>query len=230
MLRSFGFSEYEIYLSTRPDKYVGSIVMWDMATETLKKALERIKIEYTVDLGEGVFYGPKIDIKLRDALGRLWQCSTIQFDFNLPDRFDMNYVSEDGKEHRPYMVHRALLGSIERFIGCLIEHYGGAFPVWLAPVQAVLIPIADRHIDYAKKVANELKAAGIRVEVDARSERMNLKIRNAQMQKVPYMLIVGDSELEQNAVSVRTRDGQDLKGKSIEAFTDLVVEDIVSKT
>jgi len=202
MLRSFGFNEYEIYLSTRPDKYVGSLEVWDMATETLKKALERLKIDYIVDPGEGVFYGPKIDIKLKDALGRTWQGPTTQVDFNLP----------------------------ERFMGCLIEHYAGAFPVWLAPVQAMLIPIADRHIDYAQKVAGKLKSQGIRVEVDARSERMNLKIRDAQMQKVPYMLIVGDREAEQSEVAVRTREGEDLKGQSIEAFAALAKETIESKT
>ncbi len=230
MLRSFGFNEYEIYLSTRPDKYVGSLEVWDMATETLKKALERLKIDYTVDPGEGVFYGPKIDIKLKDALGRTWQGPTTQVDFNLPERFDVNYIGQDSAEHRIVMVHRTVLGSMERFMGCLIEHYAGAFPVWLAPVQAMLIPIADRHIDYAQKVAGELKSQGIRVEVDARSERMNLKIRDAQMQKVPYMLIVGDRETEQSEVSVRTREGRDLKGQSIEAFAALAKETIESKT
>jgi threonyl-tRNA synthetase len=230
MLRSFGFTEYEIYLSTRPDKYVGSIEVWDMATETLEKALKRLKVDYTVDPGEGVFYGPKIDIKLKDALGRTWQGSTTQVDFNLPERFDVNYIGQDSAEHRIVMVHRTVLGSMERFMGCLIEHYAGAFPVWLAPVQAVLIPIADRHIDYAQKVASELKLQGMRVEVDARSERMNLKIRDAQMQKVPYMLIVGDKEAEERTVSVRTREGQDQKVLSIEAFAALAKETIESKT
>ncbi len=230
MLRSFGFSEYEIYLSTRPDKYVGSVEVWDMATETLKKALERLKIDYTVDPGEGVFYGPKIDIKLKDALGRTWQGPTTQVDFNLPERFDVNYIGQDSAEHRIVMVHRTVLGSMERFMGCLIEHYGGAFPVWLAPVQTVLIPIADRHVDYAEKVADKLKAAGLRVEVDARGERMNLKIRDAQMQKVPYMLIVGDKEAEDSTVSVRTREGADLKGQSIDAFLTLVQGAIGAKT
>ncbi|MFC1998556.1 threonine--tRNA ligase [Chloroflexota bacterium] len=230
MLRSFGFSEYEIYLSTRPDKYVGTLEVWDMATETLEKALNRLKVGYTVDPGEGVFYGPKIDIKLKDALGRTWQGPTTQVDFNLPERFDVNYIGQDSAEHRIVMVHRTVLGSMERFMGCLIEHYAGAFPVWLAPVQAVLIPIADRHIDYAQQVAAELKLQGMRVEVDARSERMNLKIRDAQMQKVPYMLIVGDKEAEENTVSVRTREGQDQKVLSIEAFAALVKETIESKT
>ena len=231
MLMEFGFKEFEIYLATRPKetKAVGEIARWEQATDALRAALDARGMPYSVDEGGGAFYGPKIDIKVKDFLGRPWQCSTIQFDFNLPERFDMNYIGEDGKEHRPYMVHRALLGSIERFIGCLIEHYGGAFPVWLAPVQAVLIPIADRHIDYAHKVAAELKSQGMRVEVDARSERMNLKIRDAQMQKVPYMLIVGDREAEQNEVSVRTRDGQDLKGKSIADFAALAKEAIESK-
>jgi len=230
MLRSFGFHEYDIYLSTRPDKYVGSIEVWDMATETLEKALKHLKLDYTVDPGEGVFYGPKIDIKLKDALGRTWQGPTTQVDFNLPERFDVNYIGQDSAEHRIVMVHRVVLGSMERFMGCLIEHYAGAFPVWLAPVQVVLIPIADRHIDYALKVASELKLKCMRVEVDARSERMNLKIRDAQMQKVPYMLVVGDREVEQNEVSVRTREGRDLKGESVADFIALAKESIDAKT
>ncbi|MBT3362821.1 MAG: threonine--tRNA ligase [Chloroflexi bacterium] len=230
MLNSFGFVEYEIYLSTRPDKYVGSIEVWDMATETLEKALKKLNVDYTVDPGEGVFYGPKIDIKLKDALGRTWQGPTTQVDFNLPERFDVNYIGQDSAEHRIVMVHRTVLGSMERFMGCLIEHYAGAFPVWLAPLQAMLIPIADRHIEYAQKVAAQLKSRGIRSDVDARSERMNLKIRDAQMQKVPYMLIVGDDEAENDTVSVRTREGQDIKGKSVADFIDLAKETIESKT
>lgn len=230
MLKKFGFTEYEIYLSTRPEKYVGTVETWEQATETLKNALERLQLEYKVDPGEGVFYGPKIDVKLKDALGRTWQGPTTQVDFNLPERFDVSYIGKDGNAHRTVMVHRTVLGSMERFMGCLIEHYGGAFPVWLAPVQAVMIPIADRHIDYAQKVAGELKDAGLRVEVDSRGERMNLKIRDAQMQKTPYMLIVGDREEEQNQVSVRTREGQDLKGQSIEEFITLAQEAVESKT
>jgi len=223
MLMEFGFKEFEIYLATRPKeaKAVGELDRWEQATDALRAALDARGMPYSVDDGGGAFYGPKIDIKVKDFLGRPWQCSTIQFDFNLPERFDMNYIGEDGKEHRPYMVHRALLGSIERFIGCLIEHYGGAFPVWLAPLQAMLIPIADRHIEYAQKVASELKSQGMRVEVDARSERMNFKIRDAQMQKVPYMLIVGDKEAEESTVSVRTREGHDLKDHNIWIFVIL---------
>jgi len=180
--------------------------------------------------GEAVFYGPKIDIKITDSLGRLWQCSTIQFDFNLPERFDMTYISEDGKEHRPYMVHRALLGSLERFFGCLIEHYAGAFPVWLSPIQAVVIPIADRHLDYANQVAAKLSAKEIRMQVDSRSERMNLKIRQAQLQKIPYMLIVGDKEVENKSVSVRLRSGEDLGSLKLQAFKQMATAAIKDKT
>ena len=183
MLRAFGFEEFQIYLATMPEKHVGEPERWEQAQNSLRKAIEAEGLPYEVDEGGGAFYGPKIDIKIKDALGRLWQCTTIQFDFNLPERFDMTYVGEDGKEHRPYMVHRALLGSLERFFGILVEHYGGAFPVWLAPVQAVLIPIADRHVEYAYGVANRLKEAGLRVEVNDSSDRMQAKIRDAQMQK-----------------------------------------------
>jgi threonyl-tRNA synthetase len=222
MLKGFGFQDFKMELSVRdpqnPDKYAGSDSMWQQAETSLTKAVETRNLPYERIEGEAVFYGPKIDIKITDALGRSWQCSTIQFDFNLPERFDMTYVSEDGREHRPYMVHRALLGSIERFFGCLIEHYAGAFPVWLAPVQAIVIPISDRHLDYALKVGAELKVAGLRIEVDSRPERMNLKIRQAQLQKIPYMLIVGDKEIESGGVSVRLRSGDDLGSQTIEAF------------
>ncbi len=210
LLRDFGFSEYSIALSTRPEKYVGEPEMWDHATNSLRGALDRKGLPFTVDEGGGAFYGPKIDIHITDALGRAWQCTTVQFDFNLPERFDLTYQDDQGGRQRPYMVHRAILGSMERFLGVLIEHYGGAFPLWLAPVQAVVIPIADRHIEYANQVQESLNAGGIRVEVDDRSERMNLKIRNAQMMKIPYMLVVGDREQESGAVAVRQRDGEDL--------------------
>ncbi|MHB1413577.1 MAG: threonine--tRNA ligase, partial [Thermoleophilia bacterium] len=191
MLRTFGFDEYEVYLSTRPEKSVGSDEHWERATEALKVALEKAGLGYEIDPGEGVFYGPKIDMKIRDALGRAWQCTTIQVDFNLPERFDVTYVGEDNQEHRPIMIHRALLGSLERFIGCLIEHYAGAFPLWLAPVQAVILPIADRHMDYAEQVAARLTQEGIRVELDYSKESVGKKIRNAELDKVPYMLVVG---------------------------------------
>jgi len=234
MLRGFGFQDFDMELSVRdpenPDKYAGSDSMWQQAEISLIKALETRTLSYERIEGEAVFYGPKIDIKITDALGRSWQCSTIQFDFNLPERFDMTYVSEDGKEHRPYVVHRALLGSIERFFGCLIEHYAGAFPIWLAPVQAIVIPISDRHLDYAHKVGSELSHAGLRIEVDSRTERMNLKIRQAQLQKIPYMLIVGDKEVESEGVSVRLRNGEDLGSQTMEAFKTMCKEAVSDRT
>jgi threonyl-tRNA synthetase len=227
LLRGFGFEEFQAYLSTRnPEKAAGTPEQWEEPTEALREALERAELPYKIDEGEAVFYGPKIDIKLRDALDREWQLTTIQFDFVLPERFDLKYVGEDGKEHRPYMIHRALLGSMERFMGALIEHHGGAFPVWLSPVQAVLIPIADRHTPYAHQVRQRLKDAGLRVEVDERSERMNAKIRDAQLQKVPYMLVVGDKEVEAEAVSLRLRSGEDLGSLSIEAFMERAKQEI----
>jgi len=218
MLRAFGFEEFDVYLSTRPHegKAVGEPERWAQAEGALQEALEACDLPYKVDEGGGAFYGPKIDIKVKDLLGRSWQCTTIQFDFNLPERFDMTYVGEDGAEHRPYVVHRALLGSLERFIGCLIEHYAGAFPLWLSPVQAVLIPIADRHVEHATAVAERLKAAGIRTTLDASSERMNAKIRNAQLHKIPYMLVVGDREQEADAVAVRLRSEEDLGAKAVD--------------
>ncbi len=224
MLSAFGFDQFDIYLATRPreGKAVGEIERWEQATIALKGALDARGLPYAVDEGGGAFYGPKIDIKVRDSLGRPWQCSTIQFDFNLPDRFDMTYVSEDGKPSRPYMVHRALLGSLERFIGCLIENYGGAFPVWLAPIQAAVIPIADRHVAYAREVAVRMKAEGIRATVDETSERMNAKIRNAQLQKIPYMLVIGDREQEAGAASVRLRTEEDLGAKPVGEIIDLI--------
>ena len=210
MMSSFGFDEYELLLSTRPEKYAGTVSMWEEATGSLKNVLEKLELRYEVDPGEGVFYGPKIDIKLRDALGHVWQGPTIQVDFNLPQRFDVCYIGEDSSEHNVVMIHRTVLGSMERFLACLTEHYGGAFPVWLSPVQAVIIPIADRHVDYARKIEGDFKNEGIRVRVDGRSERMNLKVREAQLEKVPYMLIVGDKEVASSSVSLRLRNGEDL--------------------
>lgn len=222
MLRGFGFKDFKVELSVRdpknPGKYAGSDMMWSQAEASLVKALEARRLPYERMEGEAVFYGPKIDVKIKDALGRAWQCSTIQFDFNLPERFNMTYIGEDGKEHQPYMVHRALLGSLERFFGVLIEHYGGAFPVWLAPTQAVVIPIADRHLDYARQVEAKLKEKGLRVQVDERPERINLKIRQAQLDKVPYMLIVGDKEVAASSVSVRLRSGEDLGLQPLNKF------------
>jgi len=209
---AFGFREFRVYLSTRDaeGKYAGSPEDWQMAEATLRRAVEDRGLSYQVDEGGAVFYGPKIDVKLVDAIGREWQCTTVQFDFNLPERFDMTYVAADGSRQRPYMVHRAMLGSMERFLGVLIEHYAGAFPTWLAPVQAVVIPIADRHLPYARQVAERLREADLRVEVDDRQERMQAKIRDAQLQKVPYMLIVGDREAQAGGVAVRLRSGEDL--------------------
>jgi threonyl-tRNA synthetase len=230
MMRTFGFQEYEVLLATRPERYAGTVELWQEATETLERALKRLSLHYTVDPGEGVFYGPKIDIRLRDALGRTWQGPTTQVDFNLPQRFDVTYVDIDGVAHPVVMVHRTVLGSMERFFGCLIEHYGGAFPVWLAPVQAVVIPISERHLDYAHQVAAKLRADGLRSQVDVRSDRMNLKIRQAQLQKIPYMLIVGDKELSGSGVSVRLRSGEDLGRKTLDEFKRIASEAIFQKT
>jgi threonyl-tRNA synthetase len=230
MLKTFGFDEYEVMLSTRPEKYAGTLEIWDQATETLKRALARLNIQYEIDPGEGVFYGPKIDISLKDSLGRTWQGPTTQVDFNLPERFDVNYIGEDGAAHRVVMIHRTVLGSMERFMGCLIEHYGGAFPVWLSPVQVLVIPISDKHGEYAGQVAAELRAEGIRVEVDERSERMNLKIREAQLQKIPYMFIVGDEEIRSSTVTVRLRDGQNLKAQQLTEFKKRIKSVIETKS
>ena len=208
MMASFGFTSYKVLLSTRPEKYAGSPEVWERATEVLSQALARLQIAYEIDPGEGVFYGPKIDIKVEDALGRGWQGPTIQVDFNLPQRFNVTYVGEDGKEHLVAMVHRTVLGSMERFLASLLEHYGGAFPAWLAPVQVVIIPVADRHLDYAHHLEVELKAKQVRATVDSRSERVNLKIRQAQLDKIPYMLVVGDTEIAEKTVSVRLRSGE----------------------
>jgi threonyl-tRNA synthetase len=229
ILRAFGFKDFQAYLSTRnPEKAAGSIDDWEAATDALRQALERAKLPYEIDEGEAVFYGPKIDIKLLDALGREWQLSTIQFDFNFPESFDLTYVGEDGHDHRPFMIHRALVGSMERFMGVLIEHHAGAFPVWLSPVQAVIIPIADRHLGYAYEVAKRLKDSGFRAEVDSRSERMNAKIRDAQLQKVPYMLIVGDREAKGSMVSVRLRSEEDLGALPMSDFIKRISEEVGS--
>lgn len=233
MLRGFGFEKFNIELSVRdsknPAKYAGSDALWQRAEVSLVKALEARSLPYERMEGEAVFYGPKIDIKIKDALGRSWQCSTIQFDFNEPNRFDMSYIAEDGKEHRPYMVHRALLGSLERFFGVLVEHYAGAFPVWLAPVQAIIIPISDKHVEYAQKIAAILKEAEIRTEIDTRSERMNLKIREAQLQKIPYMLIAGDAEVSSSTISVRLRSGENIKSQPIDKCKAMIKKAIDTK-
>jgi threonyl-tRNA synthetase len=209
VLRTFGFSEFQVELSTWDPKdresWAGSDENWAAATGALERALARKGIAYKTIPGEAAFYGPKIDIKLVDVLGRLWQLSTVQFDFNLPARFELEYVGEDGERHQPVMVHRALFGSVERFFGVLIEHYAGAFPLWLSPVQVGLVPISERHLPYAEKVQRRLQDAGLRVELDARNEKMNAKIRDLTMQKVPYVLVMGDKEADAETVSVRTR-------------------------
>ncbi len=218
MLRTFGFEDFKAYIATRPEKSVGDQTMWDRSTQALKVAADKVHLGYEMDEGGGAFYGPKIDIKIKDALGRLWQCSTVQFDFNLPERFDMTFVGVDNQPHRPYVVHRALLGSLERFFGMLIEHYAGAFPVWLAPVQSKVLCITDKQLDYAKDVRGKLIAAGIRTELDTRSEKIGFKIREAAMEKVPYILVVGDKEVQQNMVAVRERGGKDLGAMPLEEF------------
>lgn len=216
--RAFGFQDIHAYLATRPEKAVGEPARWEQATTSLRKALQAEGVAYDVDEGGGAFYGPKIDLKIKDALGREWQMTTIQFDFNEPERFDMVFIGTDGKEHRPYMVHRALLGSMERFFGVLIEHYAGAFPLWLAPVQARIIPIADRHVGYAKEVLAQLKAANLRAELDDSAERMNAKIRAGQLQKIPYLLVVGDREVAEGSVAVRLRTNENLGAMPLAHF------------
>jgi threonyl-tRNA synthetase len=226
LLRNFGFSDVRVYIATRPEKAIGSDEQWEQATHALQAAVKRSGLDYSTDEGGGVFYGPKIDIWIKDALGRPWQITTIQFDFNLPERFGIAYVGEDGRESSPYMVHRALLGSMERFFMVLLEHYGGAFPLWLAPVQAAVIPIADRHVEYARAVARELDEAEIRVEIDDRNERMNAKIRDAQLQKLPYMLVVGDKEVEANTVNVRLRRGENLGALPVAELISRMKEEV----
>lgn len=229
ILRAFGFEQMKFYVSTKPEKAVGDDATWEKATKALENALKKAELEYDIDEGGGVFYGPKIDVKIKDALNREWQLSTIQFDFNLPERFDMTYIGEDGKEHRPFMVHRALLGSIERFMGILIEHYGGAFPVWLAPVQVAVIPISEHFHDYAEEVAKQIKENKIRVELDKRSEKVGYKIREWENQKVPYMLIVGEKEKEAKTVSVRKHKIGDEGSESLESFINKIANQVKNK-
>ena len=219
----FGF-EYEVELSTRPENSIGSDEDWKLATAALGQALEDNNITYDVNEGDGAFYGPKIDFKLRDALGRKWQCATIQCDFALPERFDLSYVGPDGEKHRPVMLHRVILGAIERFMGILIEHYAGAFPVWLSPVQASILTVTDRHIPHGENVYNQLVDAGIRCEKDFRNEKLGYKIREGQMQKVPYMLVIGDREVESGTISPRQRDGSNLGSVSVHDFVSIVNE------
>lgn len=220
----FGFS-YELEVSTRPEKFIGSDADWEMATKALMDVLKDDGLSYEVNEGEGAFYGPKIDVKLRDALGRQWQCATVQCDFTLPERFDLSYIGSDGEKHRPVMLHRVILGAMERFIGILIEHYAGAFPLWLAPVQAVILTVTDRNIPYGEKIYQRLCDEGIRAECDFRNEKLGFKIREAQLQKIPYMLVIGDKEQETETIAPRRRDGADLKGMPVDSFLELVHEE-----
>lgn len=217
IMKTFGFG-YKLILSTRPGDYIGSKKNWEHATKALREALKESKLEYEIAPGEGAFYGPKIDIQISDALGRLWQCSTIQVDFNFPEKFALSYTGRDGKKHRCVMIHRALLGSIERFLGVLIEHYGGAFPVWISPVQVKILPIADRHIEHALKIKERLEKENLRVELDSRNEKIGYKIREAQIEKVPYMLIIGDKEVKNESVALRLRSEEDLGQIKIDEF------------
>ena len=226
MLGKFGFHDIQAYLSTKPAKAVGDPARWEQATESLRQALEQEGMDYEVDEGGGAFYGPKIDMKIKDALGRPWQLGTVQFDFNLPERFNLTYVGADGKEHQPYMVHRALLGSIERFFGILIEHYAGAFPLWLAPEQVRILPISDKALDYAKKVQAALRAEGLRVDVDASPDKLGAKIREATMQKVPYQVVVGPRDEAAEQISVRSRSAGDLGAMKIPDFVTLLKKEL----
>ena len=230
VLQSFGFHEYKIYLSTRPEKYVGSDSGWESATKALETALNNKNLEFEVDPGEGVFYGPKIDIKIKDSLNRYWQVSTVQVDFNLPEKFDITYIEEDGQRRQPIMLHRALMGSLERFFGCLIEHYAGAFPLWLAPTQIILLPITDNHTEYTDKIAEELEESGIRVEKDLRNEKIGFKIREAQLQKIPYMIVLGDKEVETSTLSVRRRRSKETRTLDLKTFLNEVNEAVKNRT
>ena len=230
ILKTFGFLQYDVYLSTQPEKYVGTPGNWERSTNALKRALEMKGLSYEVDPGEGVFYGPKIDIKVKDSLNRQWQCSTIQVDFNNPERFDMQFRGSDGKEHRPIMIHRALMGSLERFFGILIEHYAGAFPVWLAPVQVIILTIAERHSEYARSLSAQFLAAGIRTEVDIENEKIGYKIRNATILKIPYLVIIGDKEMTENRVTVRKRSGENIGPFTPEEFIAIVKEKAEEKS
>jgi threonyl-tRNA synthetase len=230
LLRSFGFKEYDVYLATRPDNYVGAIEDWEKATSALEHALNKAGLDFHLDEGEGVFYGPKIDIKIKDSLGRSWQCTTVQLDFNMSERFDLHYVGEDGKFHRPFMIHRALLGSLERFFGVLIEHYKGNFPFWLAPVQVMILPIAERHHEYASGLDRRFKESGLRSRVDGSREKIGYKIRDAEMKKVPLILIVGDKEINQGTASLRIHGIGDKGSVSIAEFLEKALEMNKNKT
>ncbi len=229
ILRIFGFEHYDVYLSTRPEGYVGSLENWERSTDALRRALELKGLSYEIDAGEGVFYGPKIDIKVKDSLNRPWQCSTIQVDFNNPERFDMTYRGSDGKEHRPIMIHRALMGSLERFFGILIEHYAGVFPLWLAPVQIEVLTIAERHADYAVALSEKLRSEGIRSELNLDNEKIGYKIRNAAVRKVPYLIIIGDKEVSEKKVTVRKRTGENIGPFTTDEFIGIIKNEADSR-
>jgi len=214
--------QYEMEVSTRPEKSIGSGEDWERATQALMETLKAKNLHFDVNEGDGAFYGPKIDVKLKDAIGRRWQCATIQVDFAMPERFDLFYVGADGERHRPVMLHRVILGAMERFIGVLIEHYAGAFPVWIAPVQAILLTVTDRHIPYAERTFEQLIRRGIRVEKDLRNEKLGFKIREAQLQKIPYMLVIGDREEKEGTFSPRERSGATLGSMGVDEFTRLI--------
>jgi len=229
VLSTFGFDDYHVYLSTRPEKYVGSLENWERSTNALKMALEKKELKYELDPGEGVFYGPKIDIKVKDSLGRQWQCSTIQVDFNNPERFNVSYRGSDGRDHRPIMIHRALMGSLERFFGILIEHYAGAFPLWLAPVQLSVLTIAERHVDFGRELLKYLKEHDIRVEGNFDNEKIGYKIRQSTMAKVPYAAIIGDREVESGKITIRKRNGENLAPMTMEQLLEMLNNEIKTK-
>lgn len=229
LLQTFGFKKFDTYLSTRPEKFVGTIENWELSTEALRNAMERKGLNYTIDPGEGVFYGPKIDVKIKDVLDRAWQCSTIQVDFNLPRRFDLYYIGEEGRQHQPIMIHRALMGSLERFFGILVEHYGGAFPLWLSPVQVKILPITEKQNTYAVEIERLLRKEGIRVNTDTRNEKIGYKIREAQMEKTPYMFVIGAREVETHTVSVRARRKGDIGPLPVEEALDMIRKEITEK-
>ncbi len=226
VLGDFGFKQYDIYLSTRPEKYIGDEEIWAKATGALEQALKKQGIEYEIDEAGGVFYGPKIDIKIKDSIGRSWQCTTIQVDFNLPEKFDMFFINEKGEKERPIMIHRALLGSVERFIGVLLEHYGGQLPLWLSPIQVVVIPISDRHLDYAQQTVKDLRSNNFRVEIDSESKTVNKKILQAEEQNIPFMIVIGDREIEKNEISIREKGNSELKRMTISEFCSFLSKKI----
>ena len=230
VLKSFGFEEYKVYLSTQPEKFVGEQEDWEKATHALKAALEKSDLAYEIDPGEGVFYGPKIDIKIKDSLNRYWQVSTVQVDFNLPQRFNISYIEENGQRQQPIMIHRALMGSLERFFGCLIEHYAGAFPLWLAPTQVILLPITDNQLPYVEELTRLLEKEEIRVEKDLRNEKIGFKIREAQLQKIPYMIVLGEKEVETLTLAVRKRRAKETRTMDIDAFLEEIRTNVRDKT